>query len=199
MEMIRGCRVPHSDRLTEQYVLKDHEIIASITVGSICKVIKRFITMQTEPMFFLLELPASMTVEKQLRKEDDDLLHKAVYYMDGLNMDEALGLMDEFGELLIHDGMSSFGFGIKSFSAEIVAEKYNILRVWAKKPEMYKVLFDELHVPQVEDLFTAWNTFTKAEPGDSFCISVDGTEVYDLVDVLKERGLYFAEYRERYD
>ena len=119
-----------------------------------------------------------------------------MYYWDGITPDAALSLLDEHGELLIQDGMSSFGFGVRSFSAEIQKWKYNLVTLFAREPERYRDFFPGLGIPEREELTTAWDTFSPSTPGDCIAIRVGGRSVFDLAEELKPKGLYFAQRRE---
>jgi len=45
-------------------------------------------------------------------------------------------------------------------------------------------------------LKTAWDYFTYDNPGESFLYEHKGKDIYDLIEHLKQYGLYFAERRE---
>lgn len=44
---------------------------------------------------------------------------------------------------------------------------------------------------------TAWQTFSDEHYGECSRIDTDGKSVYDIPEMLKDRGIYFAERRER--
>ena len=65
----------------------------------------------TSPCFFILELPVSIDREKVIAKNIIKESHKDVYYIDGCSREECLALLIRYGNLLINDGLSQFGFG----------------------------------------------------------------------------------------
>ncbi|MDE5593350.1 MAG: hypothetical protein K2I75_05390 [Clostridiales bacterium] len=126
---------------------------------------------------------------------DTDPFHNDVYYIDGLSASQAIALLDEYGELLVQDGLSSFGFGAHDSSSEIMSSKYNVITIFAKSPEAYNNLFSKHDIPLVEKCVTAWDTFTPTAHGECMRIEVDGNDVFSLPNKLKSRGIYFFERR----
>ena len=203
LHMIRGCRVPEPDALEEGFKQEDRSFYANLHAEHIEGAMRAFLLRQKEELFFFLELPATEEEERKLRekrdrqnRDDEATLHRNVYYWDGIALDSALSLLDEHGELLIQDGMSTFGFGVRSFSAEIQKEKYNMVTLYAGEPEKYRDFFPGLGIPEREVLTTAWDTFSPLTLGHCFSLRVGGRSVFDLAEELKPKGLYFAEQRE---
>ena len=147
------------------------------------------------PIFFILELPTNERDELRLRGQDTDPFLTDVYYLDGLNSGDAMTLLDRYGEVLVQDGMSAFGFGAHDNSAEIMALQYNIITLYTKTPDAYKDFFDKQDIPRVEQCVTAWDTFTEMMPSECTCVEVDNKTIFSLPQELKKRGLYFAERR----
>lgn len=50
--------------------------------------------------------------------------NKDFYYIDGCSQEEALTIMQQVGELLFNDGISSFGYGGHESGDEIMFSKY---------------------------------------------------------------------------
>lgn len=198
LEMVLGCSVPRSDLLYEQYDIDGNYITANVNACKIADVVRHFITMQNEQLFFILEIPTSADEEAKLRESDEFPLHTDVYYIDRLTVDQALFLMKQYGDLLINDGMSEFGFGVcGSFSTEIMIHRYNVVSVYSKNPTQYADFFDSHNIPKVKRCFTAWQTFSNDNPGQCSRTDRDGISVYDLPEKLKDWGIYFSERRER--
>ena len=65
----------------------------------------------TSHCFFFLELPVSIDREKLIAKNIIKESHKDVYYIDGCSREECLELLIRYGDLLVNDGLSKFGFG----------------------------------------------------------------------------------------
>ena len=202
LHMIRGCQVPEPSLLFEGFQRMENGFFANVHAERIDPLFRAFLERQEEELFFFLELPTNQAEEKKLRdawsaagNKGDMPLHKDVYYWDGIGKDEAFALLDRYGELLIQDGMASFGFGNRSFSAELMKGKYNVLTLYAKDKEAYAGFFPAFGLREYEDLPTAWDTFTREAPGNSRIVKAAGLSVYELPELLREKGLYFAERR----
>lgn len=196
LKMVKGCSVPDASALFEEYEIGDRCVFANVSVDKIGLIFKDFISMHDEPMFFILETPTNMKDEEKLRKDDKSPFHKDVYYIDGLDKEHAEVILDIYGKLLIDDGMSQFGFGLHSGSAELMKEKYNVMTFWTKDGKRYADLFERYGISRSKKIVTAWQTFTQENPGECRSLDIDGKSVYDLPDELSEWGIYLAERRE---
>lgn len=196
LEMIRGCKVPQAEQLTEQYEREEYGLTANVNASKIERVFQHFIGMQQGKLFFILELPTSEQDECRLRTSDTVPLHKDIYYIDGLNAEQASSILIRHGELLIHDGLCQFGFGAHDGLAELMLWKYNVMTLWTKETERYKDFFEAHDIFRADHCVTAWNTFTPEAPGESNSIEIEGKSVFDLPQELADYGIYFAERRE---
>ena len=196
LEMIKGCKVPQANQLTEQYERDDKRLIANVNASKIEDVFRHFVAMQQEKLFFILELPASEQDERRLRKSDTDPFHKDVYYIDGLDTDHASTILTRYGKLLINDGMCQFGFAVHDGSAELMLTKYNVMVLWTKEMGRYQDFFQSHGIFRVDNCITAWDTFTAETPGESIRIEIAGKSVFDLPQELTDWGIYLAEQRE---
>ena len=75
--------------------------------------------------------------------------------------------------------------------------KYNVVTGFSKNPSAFDKIFGELGIGLEKEIVTAWNTFNQEHPGVSNSIVTDGHSVYELPELLKERGMYFAERRQQ--
>lgn len=196
LEFTKGSFVPLGEKISEQYEVDGSNLIANVDASKIEEVLQHFICIQESPLFFILELPANRKDEDKLRQKDTDPMHKDIYCIDGLTDEQALVLLMRYGELLIHDGVSKFGFGAHDGSSEIMRDKYNVVTIWAKTPDDYIGFFEEHNIPRVEHCFTAWETFSEATPGESSRVDVGELSVFDLPNELKDWGIYFHDQRE---
>lgn len=101
--------------------------------------------------FFILELPSNENDEKNLRKKETDPMHKDIYYIDGLNSNEALLLLMRYGNLLINDGLSRFGFGAQDNTAEIMIGKYNVVTLWSNLIEKFDGFFETHNIKRTDN------------------------------------------------
>lgn len=198
LKMTEGCRVPKADTLLEQYEIFENKIIANVNADKTETIIRDYINMYDDPMFFFLELPTNQNDEDMLRKNDDGSFHIDVYYIDGMDKKSAALLLSRYGRLLVNDGMSRFGFGVHGQATEIMRDKYNVVSVLSDNIEKHTGIFNSHGIPLSEKCVTAWDTFSYEFPGECRGITVKGKTIYDLPEELKNWGIYFAEHRESY-
>ena len=196
LNMIKGCRISDPSILMEGYERTDTGFAANVNAEKIQPLLENFVKLHNELCFVILEVPTNAKEETVLKSEGTQSLHKDVYYLDGLTPESAVGFLHTFGEWLIHDGMSNFGIGVHSGANEIVVRKYNVVTIYTRMPQKYNGYFESQDIQETADLKTAWDYFTYDTPGESFLYEYRGKNVYDLVEHLKQYGLYFAERRE---
>lgn len=181
--------------LCEQFEIEKNRFTANVNASKIETLFKEFINMQTEKLFFILEIPLNEQKERELLDNNVSPFHNQVYYIDGLSKEKAITLFNMYGELLIHDGISVFGFGVHDGSAEIMKYEYNVINLWAKEPERYIKFFSKFEIPATNHCVTAWETFDKNNPGDRVLVNINGITIYDLPNKLKDWGIYLAQIR----
>ncbi len=195
LNMKKGCKIKNADSLYEQYEKTESGYVANVNVEKIVSLLRSFIYMQDNLVFFFLEVPSNRKDEKEIMQGVLECLHKDIYYMDNLTKDDASNLLEVAGELLANDGLCSFGFGSQKNNDEIGVGKYNVVTIFSQEHNSYDGLFDEFDIKKTEKLLTAWDTFSKESPGHSERISINGKDVYSIIDDFKDRGLYFAQQR----
>ncbi len=169
--------------------------MANVHAEKILEVFQHFIVIHDEPLFFILELPVSIDREKVIAKNIIKESHKDVYYIDGCSREECLALLIRYGDLLVNDGLSKFGFGGHKSHDEIMLDSYNVVTIYSKELSKFNDFFEPHNIQFVEELVTAWKTFSKTSPGISEIYESNGKTVYDLPEELAEWGIYLAETR----
>jgi len=197
LEMIKGCRIHDPSLLDEGYQSTETGYAANVNAGKIGGLIEDFIHLQTDRVFLILEVPTNQKDEEEIAPGIVAALHMDVYYLDGLRQEDAIQLLRDFGELFIQDGMIRFGFGSHGGNNEILLDFYNVVTIYTKTPEQYAGMFERHGISRVPELKTAWDLFTHSTPGECSKITVDGRDIYEIVEHLKQYGLYFAERREK--
>ncbi len=169
--------------------------MANVHAEKILEIFQHFIVIHDEPLFFILELPVSIDREKVIAKNIIKESHKDVYYIDGCSREECLALLIRYGDLLVNDGLSKFGFGGHKSHDEIMLDSYNVVTIYSKELSKFNDFFEAHNIQFVEELVTAWKTFSKTSPGISEIYESNGKTVYDLPEELAEWGIYLAETR----
>ena len=194
LKLSKGYKVTNVQDLSEGFEYSDENTItANVDTDKIIDVIQHFICIHDEPMFFILELPVSADRENPISDGVVESLHKDVYYIDGCSQDECLAITLRYGELLVSDGMSNFGFGCHESKDEIMAGSYNLVQIFSKDIKKYSDFYDPHEIKKSDNLKTAYDTFSTDTPGSCERVDVDGVSVYDLPELLKEWGIYLGE------
>ena len=196
LNLVKGHRVTLVENLFESFTkLTEHHLMANVHSEKILEVFQHFIAIHDEPLFFILELLVSIDREKVIAKNIIKESHKDVYYIDGCSREECLALLIRYGDLLINDGLSQFGFGGHKSHDEIMLDSYNVVTIYSKELSKFNDFFEPHNIQFVEELVTAWKTFSKTSPGISEIYESNGKTVYDLPEELAEWGIYLAETR----
>ena len=196
LNLVKGHRVSLVENLFESFTkLTEHHLMANVHAEKILVVFQHFFAIHDEPLFFILELPVSIDREKVIAKNIIKESHKDVYYIDGCSREECPALLIRYGDLLINDGLSQFGFGGHKSHDEIMLDSYNIVTIYSKELSKFNDFFELHNIQFVEELVTAWKTFSKTSPGISEIYESNGKTVYDLPEELAEWGIYLAETR----
>lgn len=196
LNLVKGHQVSLVENLFESFTkLTEHHLMANVHAEKILEIFQHFIVIHDEPLFFILELPVSIDREKVIAKNIIKESHKNVYYIDGCSREECLALLIRYGDLLVNDGLSKFGFGGHKSHDEIMLDSYNVVTIYSKELSKFNDFFEAHNIQFVEELVTAWKTFSKTSPGISEIYESNGKTVYDLPEELAEWGIYLAETR----
>ena len=196
LNLVKGHQVSLVENLFESFTkLTEHHLMANVHAEKILEIFQHFIVIHDEPLFFILELPVSIDREKVIAKNIIKESHKDVYYIDGCSREECLALLIRYGDLLVNDGLSKFGFGGHKSHDEIMLDSYNVVTIYSKELSKFNDFFEAHNIQFVEELVTAWKTFSKTSPGISEIYESNGKTVYDLPTELAEWGIYLAETR----
>lgn len=196
LQLRKGSEVPFPDKLSEGYEYNEPCFTANVNADKIERMIAHFILVHNEPLFFILELPSMQDDETEIRPGVVETLHKDVYYIDGCTQEKASTILRKTADLMINDGMCAFGFGCHQSHDEIMVGKYNVVSLYTQHRKKYDGFFEKHQIEAVENLITAWDTFTQESPGKSAIVYTDGKSVYDIPVMLQDWGIYLAEKRE---
>ena len=193
---LKQCiKVPFASKLYEGYeVLEGRAIIANVSVDKVRDMMADFIAMYDKPLFFFLELPGHLP--EGFEEGFIDEIKKDVYYLDDIDREEALTILNEIGNVLCNDGLSAFGFGVLGSEEEIMFDHLNLVRFLGKDMKPYEKLLADYKIEKVDDLFTVAQAFDMEHPADFTRYEENGFSVFDIPAALEEYGMYLAEKRD---
>lgn len=201
--LIKGAKISENISLKEEYEINGNWIYANISAENIRRIINQFIEIENTELFCLfIEIPANMTDENVIRKTEDgycvtEKMHKDIYYLDDISAKDLNELLNVFEDILINDGFSSFGV-LSQKGNEIGKYKYNVMGAYSDGEDLSPIIeaFYNVKIPRTDKLVTAWDYFTQDNPGESELYKKDGKTIHDVVETLKEVGMYKYEQRE---
>ena len=202
IELKECCNVPFPEKLFEQYEVKDDAIYANVNASKVLDMMKHFVEIHNEPLFFILELPCKeedgITESKTLVNTNSDF---DVYFIDGLNAEQACQCIEALGKFLVKDGMNTFGIGGHKSHEEILFGKYNVMTLYTQNVEKYHKFLKDFDIEQTDTLVTAWDTFDEDHSGKCtiYVSEETGKTVYDIPEAYKEYGMYLYEERKEYN
>lgn len=173
-----------------------HVFTVNVSAQNTYSVFGRLASEVNEPAYLLLETGTHRDIEQQLRKSETDPFHKDVYYLDGLTWTDVKSVIETYAELFTHDGEINFGFGSHEGRDEVFVGAYKIFSIYADEPEKYESALSELGIAKVDCVKTVWDNFTQDAPGQRRALTDAKPTIWDMIDQLKEKGLYLAERRE---
>jgi hypothetical protein len=186
-----GVKIPFPERIEEKYTLSENWIKFNISFEKLEPFVEDFLISLYEPLFLIIHLPLNAKEEETLRRKADSF-HSEVLYLDGQTKKQIGGILDQFGELLLNDGMSQFGIASHKTGDELFIQKYKITNIYSKEIKQYIYLMDKYGISKTDHLLTAWDTFSQEHPGECSKVTIHKKDMYDVVELLKEQGMYRA-------
>lgn len=200
-QLPKGVQIADLSGIREAYSISKTEdgyyaLRINVSAERIEPVFARLASEVKPPAFLLLETGSHRDVEKELRKNDTDPLHKDVYYLDGQTWADAKPKLAAYTHLLTHDGGINFGFGSHEGHDEVFVGPYKIFSIYADEPAKYETALHELGFVKVEHLRTVWEHFSQSSPGRRNVLVDSKPTIWEMVEALKGQGMYLAERRE---
>jgi len=187
-----GVTIPFTDKIKEEFEVSDRGIAFNMSIEKLGSFLCEFLDMLTEPMFFVLEVPLNQNEEEKLRKDDTYPFHKKVCYLDGQSKEQIKSILNQYGELLLNDGILQFAFYSHDTMEGIYIRKYKLAYIFSQNPSRHFEMLQKYGIVQTDKLVTVWDTFTHEAPGQARSIKVDSIDAYILLDELKKLGMYEA-------
>lgn len=192
-ELVLGC-IASTEGIASAYQNCGNCIDSVVSAELIRPLLEAVLYKLEEPQFFFIELPCSEAEEKQLRKLEKDPTHRKVYYLDGCTREVSLAILGRYGDLLINDGLTRFGFGSNKNNDEIYVMDYQQIQVYGLT-SLFEPVYKKLGIPETKELRTCWDNFTYENPGVSSSVEIEGERCEDIVEALTKEGMYYAETR----
>ena len=188
MKLCNGYKVKGAELIKESYSIEGDTIFVNLDASHYLDVMHDLCMQLPEPVFFILELPCDELKEQELRKTNQDPFHKDVCYIDGLPRDTINVFFEAFGDVLVNDGLSTFGFSSHELQVEVMKDKYNCLRIYAENKDQFVKVLKDAKIPLVEHIVLTSDILAQENPG--ICERYEdehGRTVFDIRDFLEEK------------
>lgn len=187
-----GVTIPFPEKMKEEFQVFEHSVRFNLSFEKILPMLDEFLDGLEEPLFIVLQLPLTQQEEVGLRKDKTDTLHQKVCYLDGQSKEQVEAILQQYGDLLLNDGMSQFAIASHATHDEMFIQKYKLIDIYCNAPSNYYHFLKKYSLTQTDKLVTAWDTFSHETPGEVRRIEMNGIHVFDVYDELVKLGMYDA-------
>lgn len=191
MKLSKGYQINNAHQIKECFSTEGDNILINVDADNYLEIMKSLSLLIPEPCFFILEVPCSKEKETELNKGKKDALHNDVYYLDNIDHEFMLSILNDLGDILINDGISSFGFSSLIDQIEIMKCNYSLISIYSKISDPFIQKLKELGIEEVDNIIAADDLINEDNPG--ICkryVSPKGKDVFDIVKALSKAGMY---------
>lgn len=189
--LVQGVSADDLGGIISAYQIRENCLDSVVSAELIRPLLEKILDKLDEPQFFFVELPCSEQESKEL---GGNVTHRKVYYLDGCTRQVSLAILDRYGELLINDGLTCFGFGSNKTNDEVYVMDYQQIQVYGMT-KFFEQVYKSLGIPETDRLKTLWDNFSPEHPGASSSVEIEGERCEDIIENLRDEGMYYAETR----
>ncbi len=178
--LCQGVSVNGADNLMSCYRTNENGISGLLSCDVMADCVTDFIKLIPEPVFFFIELPRE-------NSEDYD-----TYYLDNCTKDVAHAIMKRYGDLLINDGVSRFGFGSHKTDEEIYFTDFQEFMIYSPQRNKLAELMANVGAEPSDTPCSIWDLLSEDNEGSLSVVETEGETVFDIPVNLKSEGMYKA-------
>lgn len=190
-KIIEGLNISSTDGVKSSYVrINDSEITSVISAEKIKTIVSKAVKTIKRPYFFL-EIPCTEAQEAELSKKGDIGLHMQLYNLE-VTTEVAEAIIERYGDLLINDGVTNFGFCSLETETEIYVMPFqNIMFYNENNIQVFENILREESISEnsIDNHITIDGLLSENNPADRILVELDGETVFDVIENLKEVGL----------
>lgn len=191
----QGIDIDDISALKSAYCREDDSSLSAVlSADKLYGFLEELTALLPEPVFFFLELPCTADEEKALGKSGR--YHYKLYYLDNCTAPVIRAILKEYGTLLINDGLCRFGFGGNVSGDEVYIRSYKVTSIYCSGSELYGKaisLLEKYGAEEQAELITPWEVISPENPGVCAAAEEDGITPFDLPELLKDAGMYYAD------
>ncbi len=190
-KIIEGLSIADISEVRPSYAkFSDSEIQCIVSAERIKAIFKRAVKLVKKPYFFI-EVPCTDAQESELLNKGESGAHMQLYNLE-VTQEVANAILERYGDLLINDGVTNFGFGSLETETEIYAMPFQTIMLYNKNDtsSFEKILKqDNITELKPEKFITIDSLLSKNNPADRVMVEFNGETVFDVIENLKEVGL----------
>ncbi|MCD7733107.1 MAG: hypothetical protein LUH56_06675 [Oscillospiraceae bacterium] len=175
IKLIAGVSVG-ADSVRKEYKIEDGRLTLTLSAEDYKSFFRQAIAKFTEPMFFFIEVP------------DGDSDEYLTYYLN-CTVPVAKAILKRYGGILFSDGVIKFGFGSEA-GDEIYMQEFQRLDIYSNSLSKFEAIVKSLGYKNNPEATTIWDVLSDDNPGMRECVEVDDESFEDIVENLKDVGLY---------
>ncbi len=187
IKLIHGIEFSGADKLKAEFRQDGESLTLTLSAEDYPAFFPKAAGALAEPLFFFAELPAE---ESGITGGDDD--EYKTYYLDNCTLPVIKAILKRYGGILYSDGVLRFGFGSHKTGDEVYMQEYQQLSVYSRNISAFKKIFSELGYYENPNALTLWDVISEDSPISGESVDCDGETAADMIDNLKELGLYEA-------
>lgn len=194
-KIIEGLNVANIKGVKTSYSkINSNEINCVISAEKIKSIVKKAVKLIKKPYFFL-ETPCTDAQEAELTKQGDRGSHMQLYNLE-VTHDVADAILKRYGDLLINDGLTNFGFCSLETETEIYVMPFQRIMLYNKNDtDSFEKILKDSSISELkpEEFITIDSLLSRENPADRVLVELNGETVFDVIENLKEVGLTLCE------
>ncbi len=199
LEFVMGANVSSEDELEEGYTyINDNKIIANVNASKIIKIVEDYINIHKNLfLFFSLKIPAIPVITFTDNDSSQKKIKTEEYIIDCITPENCMAVIENYGELLVDDGLCTFSIGSLESSNQLTVSRYNIVTIEGVDTEKFSDFLDIHGIKKNDSLITAFKTFSEETPGTCSVVEKNDLNIYDLPELLAPFGMHAVEIYEK--
>jgi hypothetical protein len=198
-QIAEGVYIPNQWKLSEgfQFVTDEDEYVeikANISLDHLDAFFRAAVEALAEPVFLVLETPCNEVKEIELRKDENSRFHLDIYYSKLCTQTELLQLYSKYSDLLLNDGFIRFGVAARDSKHEVFVAAYKIVHLMGPKPNSLSGVLSQFEIPEVDRLVTAWDLFSRDDPGTKSRYTGETGDIYEMIEsLMRSEKIFFKQ------
>lgn len=188
IKLIHGIDFSGADALRPEFKSDGESLTLTLSAEDYPAFFQKAVGALAEPIFFFAELPDESGIAGGSTSDE-----YKTYYLDNCTLPVIKAILKRYGGILYSDGVLRFGFGSHKTGDEIYMQEYQQLSVYSRNISAFKKILSDMGYSENQSAVTLWDIISESSPISGESVECDGETAADMIDNLKELGLYQAD------